>query len=72
MKAKKRGKCKYSFEDAAIEMTKIDIGGEAKRQLDITEARQALSSFLAVAYRFMTLENVAALIAGCDERDEQC
>jgi hypothetical protein len=53
---------KYSFNDVAKEMTKVDAGGVAGKQLDITEARQALSCFLLFASKHMTLENVAVLI----------
>jgi hypothetical protein len=50
------------FELAAIEMTRVDAGGDAGEQLSIAEARQGLSCALKVMADYLTMGQVADLI----------
>ena len=50
------------FDDVAMRITEIDTGGKAGRQLDITEARQALRVVLEVLAD-MPFRDVAVMIS---------
>jgi hypothetical protein len=49
------------FDQVAMAITEKDLGGKAKRQLDITEARQALKNALLVLKK-MPFGDVAAMV----------
>lgn len=51
------------FDATALAVTKTDVGGKAREQLSIAEARQALSSVLKVFASTLTLEEVSILMA---------
>ena len=51
-----------TFEAVAIEITKIDKGGEAGEQLNIAEARQSLSTMIKLAAQSPLLVRLAKLI----------
>lgn len=58
------------FDSIANQMTKQDEGGEAGRELDITEARQALKNLAVILANRYTLAEVAAFLAGYVKTNE--